>query len=344
MTPINQLLRGEFSQTISGTIVSIREDEFILGDATGQILVDANWERFGRINLAVGDQITVTGEYDDDDFDAYSITRSNSVPVSSSANSLILQRIVGSSGDDQMLGGAGADELEGSFGNDSIYGFENNDTLDGSSGNDFLFGNVGNDNLDGEEGNDSLFGGRDNDILDGDIGNDFLFGNIGNDSLDGENGDDVMYGGRDNDSLEGDSGNDFLSGDLGNDRVEGEEGNDTLIGVGPSLGSGETDVLIGGAGVDRFVLGEGNNRFYDDQNAASGGLADFGLIVDFNATQDIIQLSGSAGNYFLATTPAGVPQGTAIYLDKPASEPDELIAVIQGSVNLNLGAGYFNFL
>jgi Ca2+-binding RTX toxin-like protein len=44
----------------------------------------------------------------------------------------------------------------------------------------------------------------------------------------------------------------------------------------------------------------------------------------------------SAANYRLAAAPAGLPAGTAIYRDKPGSEPDELLGIIQPATGVEL--------
>lgn len=63
--------------TISGVIRSVVGNEFILDDGTGQIIVDAGPRWYHQLNLSQGEQVTVVGEYDDYDFDAYRITREN---------------------------------------------------------------------------------------------------------------------------------------------------------------------------------------------------------------------------------------------------------------------------
>ena len=78
-TPIRNLQRSS-SMTIAGEIRSIVGDEFILDDGTGQIIVDVGYHSDYSpypLNLRQGEQVTVVGEYDDYDFDAYRITRSN---------------------------------------------------------------------------------------------------------------------------------------------------------------------------------------------------------------------------------------------------------------------------
>lgn len=63
--------------TIAGEIISVVGNEFILSDGTGQIIVDAGPMWYHQLNLQVGEQVTVVGEYDDYDFDAFTITRGN---------------------------------------------------------------------------------------------------------------------------------------------------------------------------------------------------------------------------------------------------------------------------
>jgi uncharacterized protein YdeI (BOF family) len=63
--------------SIAGTIRSVVGNEFVLEDGTGQITVDAGPRWYRRIQVAPGERVTVVGEYDREDFDAYTITRSN---------------------------------------------------------------------------------------------------------------------------------------------------------------------------------------------------------------------------------------------------------------------------
>lgn len=43
----------------------------------------------------------------------------------------------------------------------------------------------------------------------------------------------------------------------------------------------------------------------------------------------------------MATSPIAGISGTAIFLDKPGSEPDELIAIIEGVTGLDINSGVF---
>ncbi|BAU42800.1 hypothetical protein O77CONTIG1_02622 [Leptolyngbya sp. O-77] len=70
-------LRGYQGITITGTVRSIVGNEFLLSDGTGEIIVDAGPRWYHQINLSQGERVTVVGEYDDYDFDAFRITRQN---------------------------------------------------------------------------------------------------------------------------------------------------------------------------------------------------------------------------------------------------------------------------
>ena len=114
------------------------------------------------------------------------------------------------------------------------------------------------------------------------------------------------------------------------------EGNDVLLAVDPGSanpGKGEIDFLIGDTGKDRFILGDWNKVYYD-----GGGTRDLASILDFNPSEDIIQLHGTQSNYRLVDfSELQLPgQGTAIFHNE--SVPD-LIALLPGVSDLNLTRG-----
>ncbi len=268
----------------------------------------------------------------------------------------------GLEGDDTLIGNKGEDNIDGNEGNDQLEGGKDEDTLNGSQGEDTLEGEKAEDLLEGGEGNDQLDGGKDEDTLNGGAGDDTLRGEKADDVLEGGEGNDLLEGGKDedilnggtgNDTLKGQEGRDTLDGSLGNDLLDGGdhndtitggEGNDTLkgsdnddelIGVDPSAsqpGLGEIDTLTGDDPGDEdddiFVLGDTSKVYYDGNNQA-----DYALITDFD-DKDLIQLKGSAGNYELRSSPAGLPSGTAIFLTTGGS--NELIGIVQGTSELNL--------
>jgi serralysin len=165
-------------------------------------------------------------------------------------------------------------------------------------------------------------------------GNDTVFGLGGNDTLDGGTGQDQVFGNGGNDILIGGEGNDALVGGLGNDRLTGVDPNSS------SPGQGEVDVLTGGRGGDRFVLGDRQTAFYNDQQATTLGWTDYGLITDFGR-RDLIQLHGTADDYVLRRAPRSLSLGTAIYLK--GDEANELIGIVAGTTRLDLNSDTFRF-
>jgi uncharacterized protein YdeI (BOF family) len=64
--------------TLSGEVLRLQGDDFVLSDGTGQILVEAESRPLRQADVNVGDRITVAGQYSDDNsFEALSITPSN---------------------------------------------------------------------------------------------------------------------------------------------------------------------------------------------------------------------------------------------------------------------------
>ncbi|WP_231940001.1 cadherin domain-containing protein, partial [Dolichospermum compactum] len=124
--------------------------------------------------------------------------------------------------------------------------------------------------------------------------------------------------------------------------VNGGAGNDTINGVnGASLttGLGEIDVLSGGAGSDLFILGNTTKAYYDDGNTLTNGSNDYADITDLNIG-DIIQLQGTSSNYLLAVVGAD----TQVLINKPNTEPDELIGIVRNQTGLSLTGTYFSYV
>ena len=133
------------------------------------------------------------------------------------------------------------------------------------------------------------------------------------------------------DQLYGGAGDDILEGGAGNDVLDGGSGNDILIGVQTEQGrgAGTVDVLTGGGGADTFVLGDRSGTYYMQGGGVASEWGDHALITDFNGSQDILQLNGSANDYVLGS----LGSDTGIYRDMDGSRSlsanDELVGVLQ---------------
>ncbi|MGD1898836.1 MAG: CAP domain-containing protein [Phormidesmis sp.] len=180
-------------------------------------------------------------------------------------------------------------------------------------------------------------------VIKGTGGADKLIGGNAAQSLYGRRGDDVIQAKGGNDKVAGGSGNDRLFGEAGNDRLMGGSGKDLLQGAAQNA-INEKDVLTGGGGSDRFILGNKNGAFYNDGKASSAGLNDYALITDFRQRAgDVIQLSAKH-SYRLGAAPKGVEGGQALFIDSPNGQSDELIAVIKRGQNLQLNSSAFEFV
>jgi Ca2+-binding RTX toxin-like protein len=284
--------------------------------------------------------------------------------------------VVGGSGADNLYGEDGNDNLSGGDGNDYLDAGAGNDTLNGGAGNDSLrIDGIGSDNVDGGTGDDQLQvfqssatnainisytsvtggsiqnieafyiqtgSGDDNLNLSASTGSPSYWGN---NSVSAGAGNDTVVGGSSADYLYGEDGNDNLSGGDGNDYIDAGAGDDTIVSVNfntSSPGLGEVDTLFGGTGGDRFILATSNWIAYDDGNTTTSGTNDYAQINDFNAAEgDVVQLQGAPGNYSLQVVSGSY---TDLYIDKPGTEPDELIARFIGQTGLNLTSSAFTYV
>ena len=262
-------------------------------------------------------------------------------------------QIFGESGDDLITGGNGDDTVEGGTGDDNISGNAGDDSLAGNQGRDDILGGEGNDTINGGSNSDRLLGEAADDTINGSDGNDIIDGGADNDSLEGGEGRDRILGGSGNDTLSGGAAADTLTGGFGNDHLDGGDGNDRLIGVDPNVvgtgvgfGAGEVDTFRGGTGADTFVLGDSMRVYYSDGDPLTTGESDYALISEFNATEDVIELNGSADVYLLDfyTTSSGSINAALIY-DPGVEARGELIGILQDvSPDLNLSSDAFIFV
>jgi lysophospholipase L1-like esterase len=134
------------------------------------------------------------------------------------------------------------------------------------------------------------------------------------------------------DNLIGSEFDDRLMGSDDFNILEGRGGNDTLQGTTADLaGANERDTLFGGAGSDRFILGDATQAYYQ----ISGEL-DRVAIEDFQINIDLVQLHGSTDDYLQEQV------GSDRYLR--LTENNDLIAIFTNTSELNLSGGDFIFV
>ncbi len=257
-------------------------------------------------------------------------------------------RLSGGNGNDSLNGGLGTDTLEGGLGDDTyIIDDSSIDTITeaANSGTDTVRSSVFTYTLGANLENLRLTGASAINGTGNNLNNVINGTDLNGNTLNGRAGDDLLIGGSGNDILNGEDGNDVLRGGIDNDRLNGGSGDDILLAVfgGSSNllppGLGEIDTLTGGTGRDRFILADFVNVYYDDNNSTNPGFGDFAIITDFDSSQDRIQLTGSILDYRLEVSGSN----TRIFLDKPGTEPDEIISVVQGRNNLTVDDFLFNF-
>ncbi|MEL6645000.1 MAG: cadherin-like domain-containing protein [Pseudomonadota bacterium] len=132
----------------------------------------------------------------------------------------------------------------------------------------------------------------------------------------------------------------------GDDIEKGTDQADVLVAVdtgSAAPGQGELDVFQGFEGADTFIFGDEFGTYYDDQIAASNGVADYGFVYDFTVEEDIVQLHGLASEYNLTEDFAGLPGGTMIWRTGTGGDEDELIGVLSDVYALSLEDDEFVF-
>lgn len=190
---------------------------------------------------------------------------------------------------DRLLGTSGNDNLDGLAGGDLIYGLDGNDQIFGGAGNDLLDGGAGTDTVNGGNDNDRLTGGEGSDTLNGDSGTDELYGGEGNDTLNGGSDADILDGGSGIDMLNGGAGSDLYqlrweedipNGSQTSVIIDGDNGNSMRFPEGTSINEVRairtgSDVIIEW-GNSRIRIQDGNTRpvidkfeFYDRDTPAS---------------------------------------------------------------------------
>jgi len=269
----NLSVQDDVLVTIQGVVIQIREDEFVLRDDTGQVWVDADSDN-SLLNISVGEQITVVGELDDDDFDARRITRSNGEVVfdrsgsgsgsgnSGSGNTSVSVSPVQPGQVTPIRNLIRQDDLIQTIAG-QIVRFADNDEF-------IVQDATGRVEVDLKPGVRLPAGIT--------VGSQVLIvGEYDDDDFDALR---VLPGNASDRVLRGTNRNDRLVGSAGNDRLIGGGGNDVLVG-----GAGN-DTLVGGTGRDRLRGGSGSDRFVYRSLRDAGD-----TLIGFNPQQDVIDLT-----------------------------------------------------
>ena len=143
----------------------------------------------------------------------------------------------------------------------------------------------------------------------------------------------------------------IFSGTKGNDIVTGDGQSSGLVGVGidvfatrrisdpvpTSLGVGETDLLIGGAGNDIFLLGFGRTTANPvaQKLYVGGASSDYAYIKNFQRSTDFIQLVGNPSDYILNSGLFSVTGNQTSGVSISTSTGD-LVALVEGVTSLQV--------
>lgn len=145
------------------------------------------------------------------------------------------------------------------------------------------------------------------------------------------------------DKLFGTHGDDHIVALDGRDKIFAGLGDDTLSGVDAhgKRGTGEVDLLGGGAGADTFVLGDTHGAYYLDPGRANFGFASFAIVSDFHAGTDSVILSGST--HYSFTNSGG---NSFLFAGDAASGDADAIAKFNNThlTNADLKSGSFTFV
>jgi Ca2+-binding RTX toxin-like protein len=232
---------------------------------------------------------------------------------SGTGNSLGNQ-ITGNSYSNYLDGKAGADTMKGGQGNDGYVVDNVGDKVEefAGQGTDRVYSSIYTYTLGSNVENLSLTGtayegngnSLDNDIAGNNYAN-YLTGGSGYDTISGGGGNDAIFGGMNSDTLFGGAGNDRLNG-FGGSFVD-------------------IDKLNGGAGFDRYILGNKSNAFYT-------GSLQYAVITHWEAGIDKFEVFGSASQYTLEKRSVAGIGGSG--LDTVISRGSDVIAYVQDTTSV----------
>lgn len=223
------------NSSFNGIVDQVWEDGFSLNTGDRILLVDA-YDLYGDFTqryIPIGTRLTVSGEFEGGEFDAFAITLGSSMGGNGTGDGTVNHGI------DLPVDNGRENVIRGTGRSDDLVGGNGRDRLLGLGGDDDLIGGGGNDVLAGGDGDDDLFGGNGNDILSGGRGQDDLVGGAGRDTL---------IGGDDRDT--------FILQPAGNDLIR--DFRDGIDELGLSLGLRFNDLVLQQQGSNAVIFANGD--------------------------------------------------------------------------------------
>lgn len=299
----NRLQGREGADTLDGgagadTLEGGTGNDTYVVDNAGDRVIEAAGEGFDQVFAAV--TFSLNGQF------AERLVLTGAAAINGTGNALANQ-LVGNGAANRLDGLGGADTMEGGAGNDTYVVDNAGDRVveDPGNGTDLVLASVsyalggqaienlrltGLDAINGE-GNDLA------NVLDGNAAGNLLVGGVGNDSLFGRGGDDTLEPGTGTDRMGGGTGNDLYrvaaaeltSADLIADDAGSADTIEILDGLDPIAPDSFQAINIGGSlanriqGIERFVLGSGNDTFLP------------GNLIGDTADADVVSAWGGAG-------------------------------------------------
>ena len=239
ITPVNDPATGGASVSGTPQVGQTLTAASTLADADGMGALAYQWLRAGAAiagataasylvaTADVGAALSVRVSFTDGGGSAEAATSAATAVV---PPAVVVNQVVGTAGNDNLLGSAGVDLITGLEGNDTLAGLAGNDTLEGGGGRDVLAGGTGSDTVNGGGGIDIAdyrgasavnanlqsgvaTQGGDSDTL---IAIEAIFGSSAADTLRGLDGGANLPG----ETVRGGGGNDSIDGGTGIDMAE----------------------------------------------------------------------------------------------------------------------------
>ncbi|MEM6759073.1 MAG: calcium-binding protein [Pseudomonadota bacterium] len=233
-----------------------------------------------------------------DTVDAQSVATSYFVNLATGATGVSgeifrnFENIFTGTGNDRIVGTSGANEIRTGGGADTVLAGDGADLVNAGEGEDSITNSAGRDTIAGGAGDDTVVGAMDDETISGNDGNDSLDASGGRNNVAGGAGNDTIASTGNGSSLRGDAGDDWIVGSGLDVTVIGGDGNDSIIMTSPPTSPFVRGASIsGGDGRDTIMSGDANDTI------TGGSDADF---IDSGAGNDDVQ--GESGDDDIRTS------------------------------------------